>query len=320
VTPEPSDLVGPGEAVVVRRSRLRHLLKLFYVVSAIFVLLAVSSTVDRTEGRSIPSLEATLLAFACCAVALRASASGWVSLIGDKAPRHHLLRAVYASQPGKYVPGGIMQGAGQVGLATNAGVPLRDAMPAYLVYAGHIALASLVVGSLLATQASVVGSGWALVGGLGVLAIIPVRRACVDWILRVLTRVVPRLARAGPLPSQRAMYACFGRQVLFALAQGTAFTIVLHSIAPDAPIVASTSAYAFAFGVGLLAVPVPSGLLVREGLLVAILQSAVSGGTVVTAAIFMRLITIGVEVAVIGANWGSNRVRHGPLRTTREEP
>jgi uncharacterized membrane protein YbhN (UPF0104 family) len=116
------------------------------------------------------------------------------------------------------------------------------------------------------------------------------------------------------------MYHCFARQVLFALGQGVAFTLVLRSIYPDAPIVASVAAHSFAFGVGLLAVPIPSGLLVREGLLVAVLQASVPGGTVVTAAIFQRLITIGVEVAMIGASWGVHRVRAGTPEPAREEP
>lgn len=307
----PADSIGPSPTRS-RPSRARILLGLFYVGGSIFVLVAVTSTLDRAAGRISPTPAAVAIAFCFSSLALRSTARGWVELIAADASRHELARSVYVSQLGKYVPGGVMQAAGQLGMATRAGVPLRDALPAYLAYAGQVAAASLLLGSILVTQVSVVGGSWAVIGGLGSIAILAAWRPVAAGALRWAARVLPRISRMGQLPAQASLYRCFARQLLFALGQGAAFATLLRALDPGAPILAAVAAHSFAFGVGLLAVPVPSGLLVREGILIAILHSSVPGGSVVTAAIFLRLIAISTEVLMIVSTWltARSRARH----------
>jgi hypothetical protein len=286
-----------------RRRKLRWLLVAFYILSAVFVLVAVASTLDRTDGRVIPSIGAVGFALVALMLALRCSASAWASLLPGAAAPVELRRCVYASQFGKYVPGGVVQGVGQVAIAGRLGIPLRTAFPAYVVYAGHAALGSLVAGVVLTTQASSVGIRWAVVAGLlAAVAITSLSRRVLEVGLRLAQRVVSRLRRIGPLPSQAALTRGFILQVAFALLQGASFAALLRSLDHDVPVVAAVGANALAFGLGLLAVPVPSGLLVREGLIIAILHPVAGAATVVTAAVVQRLTAIAAEALMLVAN------------------
>jgi hypothetical protein len=282
------------------------------MLSAVFVLVAVASTLDRADGRVIPSLGAITVAFVTLMLALRCSASAWAALLPGEAAPVELRRCVYASQLGKYVPGGVVQGVGQVAIAGRHGIALRTAFPAYIVYAGHAALGSLVAGLVLLTQVSAVGAAWAVMAGLlGVVGLASVSRRLLDAGLRLMQRLVSRLRRIGPLPSQPALTRGFAFQVAFALLQGVSFAVLLRSLDPSVPFVAAMGANAVAFGLGLLALPVPSGLLVREGILIAILHPVAGAGVVVTAAVVQRLAAIAAEVVMLGAN------RAAPTPSTR---
>lgn len=300
---------GPLNATPAPSGRLRWLLGVFYLASAVAVLVAVASTFDRASGRVVPSVAAIGVALVALAAALRCLASAWASLLPGEAASVDLRRCVYASQPGKYVPGGVVQAVGQMAIAGRVGIPLRTSFPAYAVYTAQAALASLAAGALLVTQGSSVGVGWAVVaGGLGVVATLAVSRRALDLMVRVARRVVPRLRRMGPLPDQAAVARGFALQLGFALLQGAAFAVLLRSLDSDVPAVAAVGAHALAFGIGLLAVPVPSGLLVREAVLVAVLHSVAGPGTVVTAAVVQRLATITAEVAMLAANRLASRL------------
>jgi glycosyltransferase 2 family protein len=285
------------------RRRLRWLLGAFYAASAVFVLVAVASTVDRASGRAIPSIAAIGFSFVALIVALRCSASAWAALLPGEASPVELRRCVYSSQLGKYVPGGVVQGVGQVAIAGRHGIPVRTAFPAYVVYAGHAALGSLVAGAVLASQASAVGAGWAF-GALAMaaVAVTSVSRRVLDLGLRLAQRVVTRLRRLGPLPGQAQLTRGFVFQVAFALLQGASYAALLRSLDHDVPVLAAVGANAIAFGIGLLAVPVPSGLLVREGVLVAILHPVAGAAVIITAAIVQRLVGIAAEVVMLVAN------------------
>jgi hypothetical protein len=91
-------------------------------------------------------------------------------------------------------------------------------------------------------------------------------------------------------------------QVAFALLQGASFAALMRSLDHDVPVLAAVGANALAFGLGLLALPVPSGLLVREGLLVAMLHPVAGAAAIVTAAIVQRLVAIAAEVVMLVAN------------------
>ncbi|HSJ19330.1 MAG TPA: hypothetical protein VK964_02040 [Nocardioidaceae bacterium] len=293
----------PPAATGARRSRLRWLLGFFYAASAVFVLVAVASTVDRASGRVVPSVVAIGFSLVALMLALRCSASAWAALVPGEATPVELRGCVYSSQLGKYVPGGVAQGIGQVAIAGRLGIPLRTAFPAYVVYAGHAALGSLVAGGILATHATSVGAGWALAAaGMAAGALLFASRRVLAAGLRLAQRVVPRLRRLGPLPAQAQLTRGFVLQVAFALLQGASYAALLRSLDHDVPVAASVGANAVAFGIGLLVVPVPSGLLVREGILVAILHPVAGAAAVVTAAIVQRLAAIAAELVMLVGN------------------
>jgi len=305
-------ITAPGEPVEIDgdsppKRRLRWLLGVFYLVSAVFVLLAIASSLDRAGERVFPSVPAIAFALVALTVALRATASGWAALVKDEASPLELRRCVYASQPGKYVPGGVVQAVGQVAIAGRIGIPLRTAFPAYVVYAGQVAFGSLAAGAVLVSQSDAVGVRWAVVGGLCGIAVIAASRPLLEIGVRIGQRFVPRLRRMGPLPDQASLLRCFALQMVFAILQGLAFAVLVRSLDPDVPVLAALGANAIAFGLGLLAVPVPSGLLVREGLLIAILHPVAGAATVVTAAIVQRLAAIAAELLMLAASTVASR-------------
>lgn len=301
---------GPPQAPT-----LKWLLGAFYTASAIAVLVAIASTVDRASGRVLPSIVAIVFAFLSLVGAMRLLASAWASLLAGKAAARDLRRCVYASQPGKYIPGGVVNTVGQMALARQAGVALRSAVPAYVVYTAHAAFGSLAVGAVLATSVSAVGGRWALLAtGLALVAVASAARPVLEAMVNLAQRVVPRLRTIEPLPSQVALIRGFVLQMGFAALQGTAFAVLVRSIDRDVPFVAALGAYALAFGLGLLAVPVPSGLLVREAILVAVLHPVAGVATVVTAAVVHRLVAITAELTMLAAN---RFAPHRPVRNTR---
>ena len=90
------------------------------------------------------------------------------------------------------------------------------------------------------------------------------------------------------------------------------FAVLLRSLDHDVPVLAALGANAMAFGLGLLAVPVPAGLRVRAGVLVAIRHPVAGAATVVTAAVVQRLAAIAVEIVMLGANRLAPRAPSGP--------
>jgi 2-polyprenyl-3-methyl-5-hydroxy-6-metoxy-1,4-benzoquinol methylase len=294
---------------------LKWLLGAFYTASAIAVLVAIASSVDRASGRVFPSIVAIVCAFLALVGALRCLASAWASLLPGRAPARELRRCVYASQPGKYIPGGVVNTVGQLALARQAGVGLKSAVPAYVVYTAHAAFGSLAVGAVLATSASAVGARWALLAtGLGLVAVASASRPVLERMLNLAQRIVPRLRTIEPLPDQKAMTRGFVLQMGFAALQGTGYAVLLRSVDRDVPFVAALGAYALAFGLGLLAVPVPSGLLVREAILVAVLHPVAGVAAVVTAAVVQRLVAITAELSVLAVN---RLAPHRPVRNIR---
>ncbi|MGH8935316.1 MAG: hypothetical protein ACRDXD_03445 [Acidimicrobiia bacterium] len=222
---------------------------------------------------------------------LALAAGGWLALIGRQG-NLALARAFYLSQVGKYIPGGIWQAVGQVGLAREAGVPLGKAALAYPVHALVQAAAGAAVGAGLALTPGVstpIRWGALLLSALLILLNRP-------WMVAVVSLIERRrpLVRSAELPDQRAILAAFGWSVASMLAFGGGFAALLGST--DRPL-AGIPAFAFAWTVGFLAVPFPAGLGIREVALIAARIAPV--GPLVAASAVLRVVLIVCEALLI---------------------
>jgi hypothetical protein len=118
-------------------------------------------------------------------------------------------------------------------------------------------------------------------------------------VTRFLAARVPRLAELRPVPplvlAAAAGFALLGwagyGAALWALASGLGFRGML-------PIGLATGAFALAYTAGLLALFAPGGILVREGVLVALLSPSLGAGPALAIGLGSRLILTLVELVV----------------------
>jgi uncharacterized membrane protein YbhN (UPF0104 family) len=260
------------------------------------VVRAFLDTLDRSDGRRLPTWGAIAVAALLVTAGQIAGARAWLRLHPAAAVPRALATGFHVSQLGKYVPGGFGQAAGQVALSRNAGVTVARAAVAWVVFAGLFIVAGTAIGAVLAlTLTTAAPFVRALLGG-GILTVLLVNRRLMAWAVGSLRPRVRWLPDPEELPGQADLNRCFAWAVVFVLAHGSAFSILLHSIDADATWTTSMPAFGVALAVGLVAIPVPSGLGVREAVLVALLPLPATA--VVSAALIHRLVTIGVEVAL----------------------
>jgi glycosyltransferase 2 family protein len=281
----------------VTRSWIRVARPLFCVVGAIFLLLAFGRTWREVHERVLPSVASLSAGGAALAIALGCAASGWAALFERAELRRVLAYSFVASQLGKYIPGGIWQFVGQVGLASDAGVTIARSsviVPVHIVV--QIAAAGS-VGALACVLAPSAPLVWRFVAiaGAGSLALLD--RRLLRFVARRIARGLGiRLDGDGGLPSQPAIWRAYLWTSGTLLASGAAFAIMLSSVdasSHSAPI----AIFALAWLAGFLAVLVPAGLGVREAVLMAFLPA--SGGTIVAVSLSHRILTMIVEGAVI---------------------
>ncbi len=279
-----------------RSRRERIVRRLVFVIAAIFLVRSVGRDFAQIKGLE-PTFGWLLPAFALAAIGWLASGFGWLVLFGRDAPRKKLLDAYAVGQLGKYAPGSVMQAVGQVGLAFRAGLAAPEVAVAFA-----ISMATSIEGGL------VVGSAW--------LAFEPTA----DWLIwlpssAVLGLVVlsPRFITAAmrlipmrvrPVSSGVTRYRSTLASVCWAVvsltASGLAFVAIGASLGTDLPLRA-VPGYAVAWVVGVLAIPFPAGIGVREAVLGRVLP-ATPVAVVIGISLLHRLVTIVAEV-ILAMAW-----------------
>ena len=263
-----------------------------------FLVGALVSTWDRSE-RLLRSPWRLAGAFALMVVALALWARAWSSLFGNEAAPRELRHGFYLSQLGKYVPGGIWQAAGLVGLARDAGADLARASTAFVVLAVAQVAGAATVGGLAAIAAPDLSAPFriAVIAGLALVAL--VHRGWMVATLRLAARVVKRLD-VSLVPAQGAILRAYAWSVAAAAAGACSFTVIAHpgSAALD---VSAVAAFATAWWIGFVAIPFPSGIGIREAVLLGALRASLGSGVVLGAAVGQRLAAIVAELTLIGA-------------------
>jgi hypothetical protein len=308
---EPSPVAQEGGTAdsVTDAARRRHawLTALRVVVGGAFLLFVVVAVVRkwhdvRTTMTAITPLElvaAELLVLG----GLAASVVTWriaLSELGSTIARAAAAKIYVLGQLGKYFPGSFWALAAQMELAKRAGVPRMSGMAASLVAIGVNVVTGLAIGlALVPTVVS--GSAWrtivafVVVAAGGVALSPPVLTRLVNLALRVIGRT--SLERGV---SWRGILAATGWSIASWASYG--LSLWLLAMAAGAPALESLplclTGMALAMTVGFLVVVAPSGIGVREAVIVAALAPVLDRPAALAVALVARLLfTIGDLVA-----------------------
>jgi glycosyltransferase 2 family protein len=273
---------------------------MFAIAAVAAVSVAFVQALDEAEGIPFPSASRTVVAGGVLLIGMFLTAITWSMLTARSFRR--LAPGYFVAQLGKYIPGSVWQGVGQVMDAVRIGLRRGTAVIAYLVQIGtQVVAGGVVAGLLLASRPG----GWILAAALASpLSVLLLYRGWMSGLFQQLARVAP--TRFGRLP----MTLPPQRRILLAAALGIAtmtcmslgYALLLPSPASDLrPLIVAAGAFALAWVVGFLVVPLPAGLGVREFMLVATLGDAHGTAAVLAAAILHRLLLIVVEAGLAAA-------------------
>ena len=238
-----------------------------------------------------------------------------VALIGDRwhatlealgAPSHRgrSLRWFFTGQIGKYAPGGVWHVVGQGELARRSGIARRTAygsvMICTVVLVGAAAL-TVAVGAAVPSDAAT--PWWAVALGAGIVAALfepHVRR---------------RILRAAGVTDPNALpTATLARLVLGSvpawLAVGVASALVSEALRQDVPFGRVMLASIASWLVGIVTLPAPGGIGVREAIFATGLRGgddAISAAAAALVALMARLVFVAADVSL----FLSARVRRG---------
>jgi len=260
-----------------------------------------------------------VLAFLSVVAALLLSMLSWIVVwpaFGIRLPLLRGGRVFFVSQLGKYLPGSVWpiaaqaQMAGEVGLAKSSSIVLS--LIAMLVSIGT----GLGVGAVLVPLIDVhllADYWWLPIVGVAFLLCLtpPVMRLGVRLALRVLRRPDAPFSYGW-----RVAGASSGLQAANWLFAGIQLWLVLIGLGTDPlrSLVPAIAAMSLAFALGVLLIPFPAGLGVREFVLTAVLASVTGPGVAVTAAVLSRLLYAVADFALAGV---AVAVRQRSARGTR---
>lgn len=295
-----SDLVPPTGPVSETPARGRRRVRwkaLIGLAGLVGLAIAAATTVDDVREQALPGAGPLAGAFVLQMLAVVFAARAWVALFPPEADRLALASGLYTSQLTKYLPaGGIAQAASQVALASSNGGMAAAAMRLPL-----FSLCSVLAGVTFSTGLVVDGDLplWArALSVLGLAALVTLDRRVLQALLRLARRFVRRLPPPEDLPGQRAILTCY----LFALGNIAAFAaafVLLLGDLTEIDALGAGAALAAGWVVGYLVVPLPSGLGVREAVLVAALPS-LAAGPLLAASVAHRLVGLVAEASLAG--------------------
>lgn len=277
-----------------------------------FFAYALVDAWDATDGE-FPSVARLAAAIGLWMVGLVCAGYAWAMLLGG----HHRVEhgaSLIVAQLGKYVPGGVFQASGQVGLARAAGVSVRRGATAFSVLAVCQAVAGCAFLPLLGfawPNAAPVVRVALVVGGLASLALID--RRWMVWILGKIPRT--RDATEVLVPAQAVIVRAWLASVVTLGLTTVAYLVILGTYGTVHDPAWVVAAYATAWTAGFVVIPIPSGLGIREAVLVGLLHGAYPASVLVATSVYLRLTTIAAEGLM--ALVVSHRVRPARMATIR---
>lgn len=270
------------------------------VVAAVYGLVrAFTSNWDEVRD-ALQHADWWLLALAAVVAVVAVALVGdrWhatLEALGSPSRRGRSLRWFFTGQIGKYAPGGVWHVVGQGELARRGGVPRRTAyasvMICTVILVGAAAL-TVAVGAAIPQQADT--PWWAVGLGAGIVAALfvpPLRR---------------RILRAAGVADSTALPAAtLARLVVGSvpawLTIGVASALVSEALRQDVPFGRVVLAAIASWLVGIVTLPAPGGIGVREAVFAAGLTggtSGVSSAAAALVALMARLVFVVADVAL----------------------
>jgi uncharacterized membrane protein YbhN (UPF0104 family) len=293
-----------------RSSRARALKWLVLAGLALLVLMTFSSALaaarDRLHEQPVePSWQLAVGVF-LFAAAVPLSGVLWGRIVdqlsGQPTPRIDAAAAHSMGWVLKYVPGQIGSLVYKVLWGRNRGIP-SAAIAMSLAYENlFLQIASLLPAAMILPLALSAGalSGNAhwlilLVGGAIGVAFVALGPG-LRWLVAAVARRLPMVERIGELRTLSAAQ-CLVHSLLFVLPRllnAVGFVLIVSTLAPIVPgdWLALGSIYVLAGAIGILAVFVPSGLGVREAVIVLLAREFIGQPDAIIAAVIARLLSL----------------------------
>ena len=263
-----------------------------------------------------------VLALVMVVVGLGTSSLGWragARYTGHQVPVHSAAQIYIVGLMAKYLPGSVWAFVLQMELGKRAKLPRSAGFLASVVVAGLGATVAMILG-LLAVPALLSDNI-----GLGVAALVLVPISLVAAYPPVLTWILRRLvALAGrrveiPAVTWRAELPIVGWSLVTWLVFGLHLWLLANSVGTPGVggFILCVGAVALGQTIGVLAFLTPSGMGVREAVIVAALAPYTSAGTALGIALASRLLfTIGDVIAAAAAALGASTVPRLQARGT----
>ena len=268
---------------------------LFLALGAAFLVFAILSQWNDIGDELTLSVPRAAIAVGLGLVSTTALAHAWGVLLPPGADSSRMRRVFYLAQPAKYIPGGFAQPLGQVALTANEGVPLTTAATAFVVHAACGASAGAFVGSGL-VFVSAAPTWLRIVAAAGVMTPLLLWRPIFVRLVRLVGSITRRNVEESVVPAQAAILKAFILAVAGVALTAAAFAIIGRGGAALGSSPRLVVGYAFAWTVGYVAVPFPSGLGIREAALALALPGSV--GTAAAVSAIHRLATMTAELAL----------------------
>lgn len=298
------------------RNRSRELVRSLVIWSVVVIFIALGLRQLMLQLDATPHLAsaAGALAGALAVVYRILCGVGWsltLDAFREKHDREQLTRIWLISESRRWLPGGVWGYASRGSMAEGAGVPLSVGATSMLVELMILLAASVVlsVPGVVLHWSAVADSIWSLVDSLGLhwwfIAAIgggALAAAAYPKFKKKFAGLLSRLGKVDPYQlDRRAIIRASGFITLIGLLNGLVTYSLVYSI-PDAPYVPFemvVAATAIAWVVGLFALFSPGGLVVREGVLAALLLPWLPYSTGFTVALLARLVQIFAELTCL---------------------
>lgn len=295
-----------------------------YLFAAAVLLFGVAYIASRWQQVSHafehmnPAL--TVLAFLLVGVALSCSFLSWWVLwpaFHAHLRLRHGARVFFISQLGKYLPGSVWPIAAQAQMAADVGVSRAASVVLSLIGMLVSVAVGLGFGAILVPfiNASLLAQYWWL-AALGLVLIVcllpPIMSLGIRIVLRVLRRADAPFAYTGRI-AIRSATAQWGQWIAGGLHLWV--LVVALGAAPWPTLVPCLAAFPLAFCIGILLIPVPAGLGVREAVITLILSAVTASSIALTAAVVSRVLYALGDFAMAGIALALDR-----RRTARIQP
>lgn len=283
------------------KGRTRYIGLLIGVAGILFVVRDLVRGWDSfmTSARAA-DLAYLALAFLLGTLGMLTIALGWrqcLLALGGRVAVGQALRQYFVGELGKYVPGGVWTVVGRGELARSSGLSRASSYGATVVSIAIAYLAALVTGGLAVLAGGAEGDvSWTVLTLLVPIALLLLHPRAIRLGIEIISKIGRQPTELDP-PSWSTAIRLMLFHVPAWLAIGAATWLVALSLSAAGPDLTNILfAVAVSWISGLLAVPVPGGIGVREAVFVALATSLSTPGLGAAVALTSRLLFILVDI------------------------